>query len=121
MRQREGETASERHQNKIDIGSTEACRFYEIWIVPRSIKSVGGPPLELDARQVQHVRLECWRLSCIMCCAHDMGPIKGSAAGNVGYVGTTSLDVLDVPDDKESGQQRLDDVVESGKAQSLGA
>ena len=44
MRQREGETASERHQNKIDVGCTEACRFYEIWIVPRSIKSVGGDP-----------------------------------------------------------------------------
>ena len=79
MRQREGERASERHQNKINVGCMEACRFYEIWIVPglrsRSIKSVGGPPLELDAGRVQHVRLKYWRLSCMMCCAHDMGPI----------------------------------------------
>ena len=42
MRQRKGERASERHQSKIDVGTTEACRFYEIWIVPHHIKSVGG-------------------------------------------------------------------------------
>lgn len=57
MRQGKGERASECHQNKIDVGSMEACLFYEIWIALQPIKSVGGsssvlvePPLEFGAR-----------------------------------------------------------------------